>query len=189
MGLLDELDLVFEAAHSVNYGRQRTPAPAISSTNQRRAVGPTGSHCVCVSCGSESVKEHLLVYRPDEATIYRTQITCKGRPACSVVIQDSDRPPTLKPKPNKGDTIMNAMPKCACGCGETVKAPGRKLASRQCIGAYNATKRQPQDLTESGQLLEEAIRLVSSLPRGSRAQFLQKVVELVNTAEELTSEF
>lgn len=88
---------------------------------------------------------------------------------------------------------MNALPKCACGCGQVVKSPGRKLASRRCIGAYNANKKEePPALVQpvqaerpSNAVLEECIRLARSIPRNSREEFFQRVVDLVNLSEDL----
>lgn len=184
LGLQRELSLVMEAARSVSYGSQQVSAPrALYSAPSTRFSHPNTT--VCATCGKPSRVERLTVSRPNEAKIFRTQITCQGKPPCEVVIQDSKDPPSRERDQNEGEKPMNSMPECACGCGKRVKEPGRKLASRQCIGAYNATKRTATLPVSTGGLLEEAVRIVSSVPRAARTEFFRKVVELVNTAEEL----
>ena len=184
MGLPGELDLVFEAAQSLSYGTGRLRAAKSAKYCKPPSNTRPGNGC-CTTCGEPSHTEQFVVYRPNEEKMFRTQTTCRGRPPCPVVVNDrANAPPE---KRSEGESIVNSMPKCACGCGRQVKGPGRKLASRQCIGAYNSKKRVWSPRSEASGLLEESIRLAGLVPRDTRAQFFQKVVELVNSAEDITA--
>ena len=100
----------------------------------------------------------------------------------------------------KVKNMPEKLPLCACGCGKRVKSEGRRLASRQCIGRYNANvKRNGSKAARNGAtihtvvsdspktpvLLEQLISLVRLVPRTSRQDFCTQVVALVNAEEDL----
>lgn len=185
LGLSEELALAFESAFSVSYGSPvaRGLVSKKGALSARSNGSPTA---VCGSCGGPARAESLVVHRPNQPAVFRTQTTCLGRPACAVWVTDSTEPTSAQSEEPRGDIVVNSMPKCACGCGKTVKTLGRKLATRQCIGAYNAVKREPSADSGSEFVLEDAIRLVARIPRSARLQFFQKIVDLVNSAEDVT---
>lgn len=79
-----------------------------------------------------------------------------------------------------------SLPLCACGCGRRVKAPGRKLHCRACVGRYSAILREEgPDLDDDTDLIEQAKRLVREVPAEARLEFFQRVVELVNAEDDL----
>lgn len=94
------------------------------------------------------------------------------------------KPVQARPKPRPQEPPAKAddnLPFCACGCGKKVKASGRKLASRNCIGVYNARKRS----TVSEGLVEECIKLARQVPPGARKEFFQRVLSLLEFSENL----
>ncbi len=190
MQLRDELALAFEAAESVSYGAFSGPVSWGRSTAfQSSKRDDVGNKVRCSLCGGRALEESMRLYRPGEEKVIRVQTTCQEKPACPVQIRDN-HPSQVEPE-GMIESAMNAMPLCACGCGKRVKSPGRKLASRQCIGAYNAT-RPGTEREDSGELtavdlLEQSIRLVEHVPRSARSRFFQRVVEMVNSAEDMVT--
>ncbi|MGE0495623.1 MAG: hypothetical protein AB7S38_40840 [Vulcanimicrobiota bacterium] len=173
----------------------------------------------CPNCGGRAFLEQLDVVLPDTRRLHRAQITCQGKPDCPTRILDypeglsiwnadaltirdlattmggGGRIPHVK--------VMNMpekLPLCACGCGKRVKSEGRRLASRQCIGRYNANVKRNgaraarsastihtvvSDTPRTPVLLEQLISLVRLVPRSSRQEFCSQVVSLVNAEEDL----
>ncbi|MBI3926001.1 MAG: hypothetical protein HY319_10710 [Armatimonadetes bacterium] len=162
----------------------------------------------CPTCHGRAVRQTFMLFRPGQSPILRTQLVCQRIPRtrrnlrreglCPVVTQDhypGSNGLTQGPAGSRVSCVSNnhqeKLPLCACGCGRRVKALGRKLHCRSCIGRYNAQSRiaAPEEISASWKDEEHPLRavkeLVSSIPRDSRAEFFEKLVALVNQEEDL----
>ena len=175
-----ELELAFEAARAINYGSgcyvpYKAPKRETREFNKEQLD-------VCDTCGGRARQEFLTVKRPGAPVVFRRQKTCLQSPPCQVTVHDSHTPTESE---KRGVVRLSELPLCACGCGNRVKSEGRKLASRRCIGAYNASSESRVTEVRADQVLENCVKLAKQIPRSQRDNFFRKVVELVNMTEDL----